>query len=142
MIVDQSSQNSVAKKPGRKNSSMRRPSSLASELSERGEGGGGARRIRAGAGGFLKVAVRVGGGGEGVAQTQAVAGARDNVAVAIEDVGAVVERVLVVEGEEFVCDGDGGVGGRRDRPQQVEGAAEFAVEDGAGHVVAGLGSAV
>ena len=82
MIVDQSNQNSVEKNRGEKNSWMRRPSSIASGVSDE------PREV------------------EAVAQAQAEMRAVHDVAVAIDDVRPVMERVALIEGEEFVFDGN------------------------------------
>jgi hypothetical protein len=60
---------------------------------------------------------------------------------AIDDVHPVVERVLRIEGEEFVFNGNSRTAGGGDRLKQLECAAEFIVKDGSGHVVASLGTA-
>ena len=48
----------------------------------------------------------------------------------------IVEWVGIVESEELILDGNLRVGQGRDRREQVESAAEFLVEDGAGQIVA------
>src|SRR5262245_12380664 len=65
-----------------------------------------------------------------------------DVKVAIDDVRSVVERVLVIEGEELILDGNVGIGCGGDRSEQVESAAELLVKDGAGQVVAALRTAI
>src|SRR5262249_40855086 len=66
-----------------------------------------------------------------VAHAQAEMRAVQDVAVAIDDVTPVTERVARIEGEEFVFDGDGRIACRGDSRKQVEGATEFRVKYGA-----------
>src|SRR6516162_4449382 len=61
--------------------------------------------------------------------------------VAIDDMRLVVERVLPVESEELLFDGNVGVRFGGDRREQVESAAKFLVEDGPRQVVAALRAA-
>ena len=53
-------------------------------------------------------------------------------AVAVDNVHAVAERVAFIEGEEVILDGNRRIAGRGDRREQVEGAAELRIKDGAG----------
>src|SRR5262245_11988684 len=59
-------------------------------------------------------------------------------AVAIEDVRLVMVGLARIEAEEFVRDGNRGIACGGDRLEQLEGAAKFLVEHGAGQVVATL----
>ena len=61
---------------------------------------------------------------------------------AVDDMRSVVERVLLIESEELLRNTDVGIILGRDRPEQVQSAAEFFVEDGAGQVVSVLRVAV
>ena len=80
---------------------------------------------------------------EEVAKRQAETRAmRHDLAIAIDDVRPVIERVALIEGEEFILDGDRRIACGGDRRKQVERAAEFLVEDGAGQVVAALRASV
>ena len=79
---------------------------------------------------------------EAVPQAQAEPRAMHGAEVAIDDVRLVIERVLPIEGEELLFDGNFGVVFSGDRREQIESAAEFFVKDGAGQVVAALGAPV
>jgi hypothetical protein len=68
---------------------------------------------------------------EAVAQTQAETRAMHDAAIAIEDVRLVVVRLVPIEGEELVRDGNRGIACRGDRLEQLEGTAIFLVEYGA-----------
>src|ERR1700733_10363161 len=59
----------------------------------------------------------------------------DAAKAAIDDMRLVVERVLLIESEELLCNIDGGVALGGDRPEQIQSAAELLVEDGAGQDV-------
>src|SRR5215831_12078172 len=78
---------------------------------------------------------------EAVAQAQAKTWAMDDVAIAIDDVRQVPERVARIEGEEFIFDGNSRIACGGDRRKQVECTTEFLVEDGTRHIVAGLRTA-
>jgi hypothetical protein len=73
-----------------------------------------------------------------VVQAQPVMWPVHDLAMAVDDVRPVMERVLGVEGKELVLDRHRRIPGRRNVRQQVERAAEFGVEYGAGEVVAAL----
>ena len=73
---------------------------------------------------------------EAIAPAQPETRAMHDVAAAIDEARSVVERVAGVKGEEFFFDGNSGIACGRDGIKQVECAAEFAVKDGAGQVVA------
>ena len=66
---------------------------------------------------------------------------RHDLAIAIDDVRPVIERDALIEGEEFILDGNFWIARGGDRGQQVESAAEFLVEDGPGQIVATLRAA-
>ena len=56
--------------------------------------------------------------------------------IAVDDMRFVVERVVIVEREELILDGNLRIVCGGNGREQVEGAAEFLVEDRAGQVVA------
>jgi hypothetical protein len=104
MIVDQSNQNSVEKKSAEK---LDAPS-VQHRFGRQREPG----EVKA------------------VAQAQAEMRPVDDLAVAIDNVRPVMERIAFVEGEEFVFDGDRWIACGGDRREQVECTAKFRVKDG------------
>src|ERR1700677_269713 len=82
------------------------------------------------------------GKGEAVAKGQPVSRPVYRTEVAVDNVRLVVERMLLIEREELLCDIDVWVAKGGDRPEQIQRAAELLVEDGAGQVVAMLRVAI
>ena len=80
--------------------------------------------------------------GEAVAPTQAVTRAMHGAQGAVDDMHLVDERMLLIESEELLFDGNVGVRFGGDRREQVKSAAEFLVKHGAGQVVAARGASV
>src|SRR5262249_50022052 len=64
-----------------------------------------------------------------------------DVAVMIDNMRSVTERMARIEGEEFVFDGNGRIVSRGNRLKQFECTGEFRVKDGTGHAVAALRTA-
>jgi hypothetical protein len=104
MILVQINQNSVVKKSGWKNWSMRRPSSIASGRQRK------PHEI------------------EPVARAEAEMRPVQDVAIAADDVCPVVEWVALVEGEEVILDGNCRIARRGDRREQIEPAPELRVK--------------
>ena len=78
---------------------------------------------------------------QAVAPTQTVTRPTHGAQIAIDDMCLVHERVLFIESEELLFDGNVGVGFGGNIREQVESAAEFLVEDRPGKVVAALRTA-
>src|ERR1700679_2304755 len=77
----------------------------------------------------------------GVTPTQAVTRAMHRAQGAVDDMHLVDERMLLIESEELLFDGNVGVRFGWDRREQVKSAAEFLVKHGDGQVVAARGAA-
>lgn len=73
---------------------------------------------------------------EAVAAAQAETRAVHDAPVTIDKASPVIERVALIEVEELILDANSWIACRGDRRKKLECAAEFAVKDGTGQVVA------